>query len=458
MSTGRKIDAMTNISRRAFLKYAGTGLVVPTIIGMIPEIPIMGPLGWKAYAQSQGKLSDEWWRIASKFGPPTGKYGKLGDPVTLTLMYQPYASSGRISQIMRHANILAKRLPQGSNIVWLRALDGPLIKNKMMSGEVAFGAMADTPAIVAGDKFFCAMISAGGYDLGEAGTLCVRNDLMEQTTAKGPVFLDGQPVGVVFNSFSHRQALTWAYENDVKPNLIHQSIKAQEAALKDNQIVAAFIWEPYASHLEENGIATRWLTGLDMPCTCKKYYPQAAPHNFMSVASTLATYDWLRDRPDIIGAYLKAEEECRDMLSNAPDLAAYYCAIDTPEVDTALVRIELDLWVWDGRITPECRNHLKAAARLWRQTGNLTSALTKNPDKFIDEWADDRFLQLATKDLKAQGQWTSDNVPGFPKEVRPDQLKRHSWKTYEGIKLQERPWTPTKSNLNVKELIKGLQE
>lgn len=418
----------------------------------------MGPLGWRAYAQSQDKLSDDWWNVASKFGPPTGNYGKVGEPVTLTLAYQPYGSTGRIAQILRHANILSQRLPQGSSVVWLQALSGPLIKDKMMSGELAFGAMADNAAMAAGDKFFCAMISAGGYDLGESGAICVRNDLMEEAKDRGPAFLDGQPVGVNFGSFTHRQALTWAYENNVKLNLTHQSIKAQEAALKDKTIAAAFVWEPNASSLEENGIANRWLTGLDMPCTCKKYFPQAAPHNFMYVASTLAIYDWLRDRPDIVGAYLKAEEECRDMITNAPDLAAYYCAIDVPEVNPAVVRVGLDLWVWDGRITPECRNHLKGVARMWRENGNLTSALTKDPDKFIDEWADDRFLQLAIKDLKARAQWTSANLPGFPKEAGPDQLQRHSWKTYEGIKLQAKPWTPTKSTLNIKELIKGHQE
>jgi NitT/TauT family transport system substrate-binding protein len=458
MSTEKKIDALARVSRRVFLKCAGTGIILPTIIGMIPEVPIMGPLGWRAYAQSQGKLSDEWWQIASKFGPPTGKYGKVGDSVTLTLAYHPYGNVGSISQILRHANILAKLLPQGSNIVWLQAPSGTLVRDKMMAGEVAFGAMEDNAGMVAGDKFFCAMISAGGYDMGESGTVCVRKDLEEQAKAKGPAFLDGQPVGVNFGSFAYRQALTWAYENDVKPNLTHQSIKAQEAGMKEKKIVGTFTSEPNASYLEENGIGSKWFNGLDMPCTCKKHNPQAAPHNFMSVASTLATYDWLRDRPDIIGAYLKGEEECRDMLTNAPDLAAYYCSIDIPEVNPAIVRVGLDLWVWDGRITPECRNHLKGVATMWRETGNLTSALTKDPDKFMDEWADDRFLRLAIRDLRAQGRWTSENLPGFPQEVRSDQLKRHSWKKYEGIKLQERTWNTTKSTLNIKELIKGLQE
>ena len=458
MSTESEIKEAVGVSRRTFLKYTGTGLILPTIIGMIPEVPIMGPVGWKAYAQSQGQLPDEWWQIASKFGQPTGKYGKVGEPVTLALAYQPYGSTGMVPQIQRHRKILEKYLPQGSNVVWLQALSGPLLRNKMMSGDAGLGMIADNPAMAAGDKFFCAMISAGGYDTGESGALCIRNDLLGELKINGPAFLNDKPVGVNFGSFTHRQALTWAYENNVKPNLMHVSTKDQETALREKKIAAAFIWEPNASSLEEEGIATRWITGLDMPCTCKKYYPVAAPHNFMYVASTLAIYDWLRDRPDVVGAYLRSEEECRDMLTNEPDLAAYYCTIDQPNANPAILRVGIDMWIWDGRITPECRNHLKGVARMWRETGNLTSAPTKDPDKFVDEWADDRFLRLAMKDLKAKGQWTSDNLPGFPKEVRPDQLKRHSWKTYEGIKLQEKPWTPTKSSFDVKELMKGSQE
>jgi hypothetical protein len=47
--------------------------------------------------------------------------------------------------------------------------------------------------------------------------------------------------------------------------------------------------------------------------------------------------------------------------------------------------------------------------------------------------------------MKAKGQWTSDNLPGFPKEARPDQLKRHSWKNYEKIELKEKPWKASKA-------------
>ena len=46
--------------------------------------------------------------------------------------------------------------------------------------------------------------------------------------------------------------------------------------------------------------------------------------------------------------------------------------------------------------------------------------------------------------MKAEGLWTSDQLPGFPSHIRDDQLRRHTWQTYEKINLKEKPWEQTK--------------
>lgn len=440
-----KIEETARLTRRAFLKYSGAGLVIPAVIGMVPDIPILGQVGWKAYAAAQAKLSPEWWQVASKYGKPTGKYGKVGDPVTLTIGYQPYCTPYWTSSVNKQAQIWNKYLPKGSKIVWFRSLSGPLINNNMLAGKNQIGYMAETPATRSGDTVPCDMISATGYDVGETGAICVRDDLIKEGKVKAPKDLEGERVGVPFGSYNHRQAIDWSYQNGVKPNLLDQSIELQVTNLRAKNIAAAVTWEPYPSWIEQRGIADRWVTGQDMPCTCAKYNPKAVKHTFRVVGATLAIFEWLRDRPDIIGAYLKAEEECRDMLNNDRDLAAYYIASDITEVHHAVTRVNLDMMVWDGRITPECRNHLKGVARLWKEKGILQGDRSKDPDKYIDSWADDRFLRLAIKEMKAKGQWTSDKTPGFPKELRPDQLKRHTWKTYEKIELKEKPWKQSKA-------------
>ncbi len=442
MANEKEIEATVGLSRRAFLKYAGMGAVVPAIVGMVPT-PFSG-LGWKAYAQSEKKISDELIALSRKYGEPKGKFGKIGDPVTLTVGYQPYCTPYWTSSLNKQAQIWEKYLPKGSKVVWFRSLSGPLINNNMLAGKNQVGYMAETPALRSGDTVTCDMIEATGYDMGETGVLCLRNDLLKEGKVKEPKDLEGQRIGTPFGSFSHRHCLTWAYQTGVHPNFLDQSTELEVTNLRANNIAAAVTWEPYPSWLEKRNIATRWMTGQDMPCTCKKYNPQAVDHTFRVVGAALAIFDWLRDRPDIILAYLKSEEECRDMLNNDPDLAAYYIYSDISEVPPDVVRVTLDMMVWDGRITEQVRQHLKGVARMWREQKILSGKRSENPDKYVDSWAENGFLELAIKELKAGGQWTSDTLPGFPKAIRKDQTTRHSWKTYESINLVEKPWEPTR--------------
>ncbi len=444
MSEDRKIQDTIDNSRRAFVKYAGMGLF-STMLGLVPGNPITGPLGWKAFAQSEKKVSDELLQIANKYGKPTGKYGKIGEPVTLTVGYQPYCTPYWTSSINKQAQLWKKYLPEGSNVVWFRSLSGPLINNNMYAGKNQMGYMAETPAMRSGDTVPCDLISATGYDVGEAGAICIEQKLLDEGKFKDAKDLAGKNVGTPVGSFSHRQILAWSDQTGVKTNVLDQSTELQITNLRAQNIAAAVTWEPYPSWLEQRGIAKRWLTGQDMVCTCKKYNPEAVDHTYRVVGSLLAIHEWLRDRPDIIMAFLKSEEEARDLLMNDRDLAAYYISSDISEIHAAVIRVVLDMMVWDGRITPECRKHLKAVARMWKEIDIIRSARTKDPDKFVDEWADDRYLRVAIKELKAQGQWTSDVLPGFPKEARPDQVKPHSWKMYENIDLKAKPWTPTKA-------------
>ncbi|MDM8559796.1 hypothetical protein [Candidatus Parabeggiatoa sp. HSG14] len=438
-SEDKKMAATVQYTRRAFLKYASAGVFLPTVLGMIPTV-----VSGRVYAQSEKNIPDKWLQLAAKYGTPTGKFGKIGDPVTLTIGYQPYCTPYWTSTINKQARLWKKYLPKGSKILWFRALSGPLINNNMYIGRNQFGYMAETPALRAGDIVQCDMVSATGYDVGETGSICVPNDFLKNGKVQSVKDLEGERVGVPFGSYSHRHALTWASQNQVQPDLLNQSIEQQMTYLRFKKISAGVLWEPYPQWLEQRGIATRWITGQDMPCTCDKYNSSAAKHNFRAVGTTLAIHDWLRERPDIIVAYLKSEEECRDMLTHAPDLAAYYIWTDITEIPPMVVRATLDMMVWDGRITPEVVQHLKGCARMWRESGFLKKERTQNPDEYIDEWADDRYLRLAIQEMQNQGLWTSDTLPGFPKETRPDLLKQHSWKTYKNFRFKAKSWQQTK--------------
>ena len=258
MSNDKDTKHAVELTRRTFLKYAGIGAILPTVIGMVPN-PLTGASRWQAFAQSEKKISDELLKLASKYGEPKGKFGKIGDPVTLTIGYQPYCTPYWTSSVNKQAQIWQKYLPKGSRVVWFRALSGPLINNNMVAGKNQVGYMAETPALRSGDTVNCDMVQVTGYDMGETGAICLRNDLVEGAKADGAKFLEGQRVGTPFGSYSHRHALTWAYQNEVNPKFLDQSIELEVTNLRAKNIAAAITWEPYPSWLEKRNIAARWI-------------------------------------------------------------------------------------------------------------------------------------------------------------------------------------------------------
>jgi len=435
----QKLQATLQYTRRAFLKYASAGILLPTVLGMVPQL-----VSGKVYAQSEKQISNEWLELATKYGKPTGQFGKIGDPVTLTIGYQPYCTPYWVSTLNKQAKIFAKYLPKGSEIIWFRALSGPLINNNLFTGKNQLGYMAETPALRAGEIINCDLIAITGYDLGETGNISIANHLLKSESIKTANDLNQKKIATAFGSYAHRQILTWNEQNNVQPELLNQSIEQMVTSLRAKSVTAAVTWEPYSSWLELQGIATRWVTGQEMPCTCHQYFPEVTPHTFRVVGATLAIHDWLRERPDIIAAYLKSEEECRDLLTHDPDLAAYYIWTDISEIPPAIIRTTLDMMVWDGRITTEISQHLQGCARMWRKVGILDKERSQNPDKYVAEWADGSYLRLAIEEMQAEGLWTSAQQPGFPLEIKPEQLKRHDWHPYEKIKLAPKPWQQTK--------------
>ncbi len=426
-------------SRRTFLKYAGASVALSSVLSIIPN-----PVGGRAYAQSEKKIDDRWLEMTQKYGSPTGKFGKIGDPVILTIGYQPYGTIHWTASVNKQAQLLEKYLPKGSKVVWFRALSGPLINNNMLTGRNQFGYMSDTPGLSNGDKIEADFVAASGYDLGEFGSICVPNELIESGKVKTPQDLDGKPVATAFGSFSHRQILTFAHQHNIKPKLLPQSIDQQMASLRSKSVYAAALWEPYPSWLEKKGIATRWKTGQDMQNTTAQYTPESDLKIFHDVGATLAIHDWLRERPDVMAAYLKSEEECRDMMTNAPDTAAYYIWTDISEVPPQVIRANLDMVVWDGRINDPMRTHLKACAKQWLAEGVLKNPRSQNADKYISEWADDTLLNLAMREMEATGQWTSNQLPGFPAPLRPEQLQRQSWEMQKDYRPEPKIWEASK--------------
>ncbi|MEW6409843.1 MAG: hypothetical protein AB1488_07000 [Nitrospirota bacterium] len=427
------------MTRRDFIRTAVvTGLATVTPI-------LMEPVPYKrgAYA-AEKKIPAEYWEIASKYGEPRGEFGRVGDPVKITVGFQPYCVHHWCADINKQAKLWEKYLPKGSKVEWFRSLSGPLINNNMLAGKNMVGYMGDTPGLRTMDTVPCVNVNVGGYGTGEMSALMIRKDIWDNGKVKSPKDVDGWKVATPLGSGQHRHSLDIADEFNIKITLIDQSTELQVTHMRAKNIDACVTWDPYCVYLEHLKLANRFITGLEMKCTCGKFYPVKVPHNWTTTSATLMIVPWLRDRPDIMVGYLKAEEEARDMWNNDVDLAAYYCWSDIPEFPQSVVRMSMDMQVPDGRLTENAREHIKGLAYCWRSVKILTTEKSKDPSKFVDEWVDDRFAKLAIKELKAMGRWTSDKLPGFPIMPRKDHKSKHRLEDYAKVTLKPKKWKPTK--------------
>lgn len=431
------------LSRRGFLKSAGAitaGLLGgATLIAMEP-VPYKRGTAW-----AEKKIPPEYWKAASRFGEPKGAFGKPGEPVKITIGYQPYCLQCMTANINKKAELWKNYLPEGSKVEWFRALSGPLINNNMLAGKNMFGYMCDTPGLRSMDTVPAVHGASCGYDTGEHGAVVVRKDLVDAGKVKEPKDLEGAKIGVPLGSFSHRQALDFVRIYKVKARLLDQSTELQVTHMRAKNIEACVTWEPYPTYLEYLGIGHRLITGLEHDCTCLAYRPQNKWHNWTTSGHTLMISLWLRDRPDVMIGYLKAEEEARDIWTNNVKLASYYVWLDIPEFPQAVVRATMEMNVPDGRnYDPNFLDHQKGIALQWRELGMLTTEKSKDPEKFIEENIVPDFLRLAYKEFKAEGRWCSDALPGFHTKLRENQKRRQNWKDYANVKLQPELWRSTK--------------
>ena len=374
-------------------------------------------------ALAEKKLPDRYWEVASKYGEPTGKYGKPGDPITLTVGYQPYCTPYWTSTIQKQLELWRKYLPEGSKVIWFRSLSGPLINVNMVAGKNQIGYMAMTPGIRSLDTVPCDMTSMTGYDNGQTGGMDVRKDLVDLKLVKEKEDLDGLKNGTPFGSYSHRHSLTFEDEVGIKMKNYDMSTELEVTNLQAGTIDLCTTWDPYPEWIEYRGVGYVMWTGRDIPSTRKKWYPESYekwPTCFRVTGCMLMIHDLLRDRPDVCVAWLKAEEEAREILNLHKDLAAYLLWTDISEVPPCVIRSALDKMTWDARISDKVREKLLAMVRQWRApkseggSGILDSPRSKNAEAFIAEACDDSYWKIAKDELKAEGRWTSDLMPGFP--------------------------------------------
>jgi ABC-type nitrate/sulfonate/bicarbonate transport system substrate-binding protein len=257
--------------------------------------------------------------------------------------------------------------------------------------------------------------------------------------------LAGSNIGVPYGSIGHKQAITIekdGWETDEVPSIIARAkagnsifypsenktigeliqysgkkkgvkygsvldlgTEIQMAQLRARTIEVVCTWEPYVLWMEKMKIGKRFVSSPDTLCQCR-----TGTHFHVS-SPILARTDFIQARPDIVEAFLQAEEDAKESITKDPDGSANAISKEIPEVPIDIIQKDLRMMVYDGRIHPEMMEHHRRSAKLSQDLGIYRGERTGwTPEKTVDYGYDPSYLNNVIEKRKKEGKWTSENL------------------------------------------------
>lgn len=234
-------------------------------------------------------------------------YGKVGTPVHLVVGYQPYYTESWSGVVMRPMKFYEKYLPKGSTVEFSVGLQGAVIVNAMLAGKQQIGYMGDMPAIVSTTKENVAdmrIVATVGLGVDQCNNFLARTDAPKFSNQKAAIeWLNGKQVAVPKGACADRFAQAVFKKMGVKPAAyLNQNIEVITSGFRAGKIDAAVIWEPTASRLVNDGLAKRIASGSAV-----------GEHDG---AFLVMRADLIKQRPDIVKAWLNAELDAEQYLAN----------------------------------------------------------------------------------------------------------------------------------------------
>jgi len=239
-------------------------------------------------------------------------YGKAGEPVHLVVGYQPYYTQAWSAMVMRSKEFWKRHLPPGSTVKFEAGLQGVVIVNAMLAGKEHIGYMGDMPAIVATTKHDLAdvrIVATLGVAYDQCNIFVARADAPQFNDAKQALqWLNGKQVAVPKGSCTDRFAQAVFKKENIQPGAyLHESIETITGGFRAKKLDAAAVWEPTASRLVEEGLARRIASGASVD------------ENDAGLLAMRA--DLIKQRPDIVKAWLNAELDAQLFLADPKNAA-----------------------------------------------------------------------------------------------------------------------------------------
>lgn len=247
--------------------------------------------------------------------PASSSYGKPGEPVHLSVGYQPYYSEAWSAVVINGLALWKKYLPPQSTVEFSIGLQGSIIVNAMLAGKDQIGYCGDMPAIVGATKRSVAdlrIVANIGLSHDQCNVFLARADAPKFADAGAALrWLDGKTVAVPKGSCADRFALAVFKKRSVTPGeYLNQSVELITSGFRVKKLDGAVVWEPVASRLVAEGLAQRVATGNDFGENDGAFIDMRA--------------DLVQERPDVAKAWLRTELDAELYLAdpkNSRDVA-----------------------------------------------------------------------------------------------------------------------------------------
>jgi NitT/TauT family transport system substrate-binding protein len=238
-------------------------------------------------------------------------YGQPGEPIELTVGYQPYYTQSWSGIVMAGKELWKKYLPEGSEVEFQVGLQGAIIVGQMLAEKQDIGYMGDMPSISAvtrgtgeGGTVDLRIVANLGLSQQQCNIFFVRNDAPEFETPEDAVnWMDGKTVAVPQGSCTDRFARAVFEQTGVEPGqYLNQNIEVISTNFRAGKLDAAVIWEPAASDLVEKGIARRVASGIAF--------------NLSDAGNLVFNHELMKQRPDVLRGWLQAELEAQRFIAD----------------------------------------------------------------------------------------------------------------------------------------------
>lgn len=242
-------------------------------------------------------------------------YGKPGEPIHLTVGFQPYFTPAWSGVVLKGKEFWKKYLPAGSTVEFQVGLQGAVIVGQMLADKQQIGYLGDMPALTITNKEKVAdvrLVGVTGTSTQSCDIVFVRKEAPEFKSADEVAkWLNGKTVASGHGSCADRFARVVFKQAGIEPGqYLNQSLEVISSNFRVGKLDGAIVWEPTASQLEEKGIARRVASGANFG---------ERDGAFVAMRNEL-----LEKRPDIAKGWMEAELDAQLFMAdpaNADEVA-----------------------------------------------------------------------------------------------------------------------------------------